>query len=232
MSTQLRTRLARRLPSIAHSRRYLHHPTFPTSNLRPSLLSSNPRYALRTRWPHGLNHIHNLPAVRSVSFARIIPSIAVKLVRVPAMIGGSVVAGGAYVSYQLGQAGNYVGDVLKQGGEFAVKGAGDVMDGAQGIAGRVGEGWERAKDEFEHVRAPDWLKELFEKREGGESGGGGGGPPPPGPGPQVRSSAGGAVAAAGTGAAFGYTQSEKEDERSGEQVARDDQMMVLTSKML
>ena len=35
-----------------------------------------------------------------------------------------------------------------------------------------------------------------------------------------------------TGAAFGYGQSPEEDERTGEQAARDDQMMMLTKKMI
>ncbi|EHK99432.1 putative protein msp1, mitochondrial [Glarea lozoyensis 74030] len=43
---------------------------------------------------------------------------------------------------------------------------------------------------------------------------------------------GAAAAAGGTAAAYGYDQSEEEDPRSGEEVARDDQMMVLTKKMI
>ena len=47
-----------------------------------------------------------------------------------------------------------------------------------------------------------------------------------------QSRSGGAAVAAGTGAAFGYTQSPENDERSGEETARDDQMMTLTKKMI
>lgn len=66
------------------------------------LLRSDGSAALRGRaWPVGANSIHNnVPAVRAISFARILPKLAVKLIRVPAMFGGAMVAGLAYIQYQ------------------------------------------------------------------------------------------------------------------------------------
>ena len=87
-------------------------------------------------------------------------------------------------------------------------------------------GWEREK---ENMALPGWLQRLrarasaWGSSENGEPFGEGGEP---------RQSKAGAAAAAGTVAAFGYSQSCEEDDRSDEQVARDDQMMVLTKKMI
>jgi hypothetical protein len=52
------------------------------------------------RWPFGASSIHNLPAVRSISFARALPQLALKMARLPALLGASMMAGLAYVQYQ------------------------------------------------------------------------------------------------------------------------------------
>ncbi|KAG8530537.1 uncharacterized protein KY384_005040 [Bacidia gigantensis] len=162
--------------------------------------------------------MHNLPIVRNASFVRSIPSLAIKLVRLPALLGAATISGLAYVQYQAGQAANY-------GKDLATKGAGEVLGGAKSFAERMGSGWDKTK---EQVEMPVWLQEMFQK---GENSAGAGEPPNPGGGPRGKSSAGAAMAA-GTGAALGYTQSDELDERSGTQVARDDQMMLLTKKMI
>lgn len=58
--------------------------------------------AVRGRaWPVGTSSIHNnVPAVRNISFARILPRLALKLARIPAMFGGAMIAGVAYIQYQ------------------------------------------------------------------------------------------------------------------------------------
>ena len=59
--------------------------------------------AVRGRgWPVGVNAIHhlNVVAVRNISFARILPRLALKLARIPAMLGGAMIAGLAYIQYQ------------------------------------------------------------------------------------------------------------------------------------
>lgn len=58
------------------------------------------RRAQRRPWPFGAYAIHNIPAVRNISFARSLPKLATKLLRVPAMFGGAAVAGLAYIQYQ------------------------------------------------------------------------------------------------------------------------------------
>ena len=77
------------------------------------------------------------------------------------------------------------------------------------------------------MEVPEWLRNILRSEESGsgkDNGAGSDGGSP------KQSNTG--VAAAATGAAFGYSQSLEEDSRSGEQMARDDQMMVLTKKMI
>lgn len=66
------------------------------------LLRAESGAALRGRaWPVGTNSIHNnVPAVRAISFTRVLPKLAAKLLRVPAMMGGATVAGVTYFQYQ------------------------------------------------------------------------------------------------------------------------------------
>jgi dynamin-like GTPase MGM1, mitochondrial len=59
-----------------------------------------PSLGRRNQWPFGASSIHNVPAVRSVSFARVLPQLALKMVRLPALLGASMVAGLAYLQYQ------------------------------------------------------------------------------------------------------------------------------------
>jgi hypothetical protein len=54
----------------------------------------------RRAWPLGANAIHNVPAIRTISFARVIPKLALKMARIPAMFGGAMIAGLAYIQYQ------------------------------------------------------------------------------------------------------------------------------------
>ncbi|SLM36430.1 mitochondrial dynamin gtpase [Lasallia pustulata] len=149
-----------------------------------------------------------------------------KLVRIPAMFGGAMIAGLVYLQYQATQAGNYAMDAFRQASETASAAAGSFFGGAKDVAKQTMSGWELTK---QNIELPEWVQKLLRTDEasssdsGGSSGGGGGSP---------NQSGSGAAAAAATGAAFGYTQSPEEDERSGEQIARDDQMMVLTKKMI
>ena len=103
---------------------------------------------------------------------------------------------------------------------------GSIFDGAKHISDQTRTGWERTK---ENLDLPTWLQQILRisegpSREGGSSNNGG---------EQPKQSRGATSAgAAGTAAALGYTQSPDEDERSGSQVAKDDQMMMLTKKMI
>lgn len=125
------------------------------------------------------------------------------------------------------EAGTYAMDTFRKGRDFASDAAGNVFGGAQSIAEQTKNGWEKTK---ENIELPAWLQQMFQQDEGSSSGGGPGGGP--GGEPPTQSRAGLGTAAAGTGVAFGYTQSPEEDDRSEEQTARDDQMMMLTKKMI
>ncbi|KAL8776606.1 MAG: hypothetical protein Q9213_008206 [Squamulea squamosa] len=223
---RITARLGRRLPiQPPFARRLFHqHIIHP----QPILGSPTPTYfhsQKRRPWSPASKTIHNVPTIRMLSFYRVLPNLAVKLVRIPAMLGGAVVGGLAYIQYQATQAGNYAVDVLRKTGDWASDTTGGLFSGAKDIAGRTRTGWERTKDE---LGITDWWRQNFQNggiatTTGGESGGSGGQPP--------KQSRANAAAVAGTGAAFGYTTSE-DDDRTGEEAARDDQMMVLTRKMI
>ena len=217
LQSAIRSNLARRT--------YHHYPNSTPGGLYPTRTT---RLGRIRRWPFGTYSLHNvnLPAVRNASFARILPNLAVKLVRIPAMVGIGMVGGLAYLQYQATQAGNYAMNVLGKGKDWASATADGLFGGAKDIAGQTKAGWEKTK---EGIEMPAWMKDLLggRKRNSSSGGDGPGHEPPP-----SQNRAGAATVAAGTGAAFGYSQSPEEDERSGEESARDDQMMMLTKKMI
>lgn len=104
--------------------------------------------------------------------------------------------------------------------------AGYLYEAISGVAEQTKNGWEKQTG---NINFPEWLEKLTAKLKSrsssskGEPSGDEGGP-------QQSRATGAAVA--GTAAAFGYSQSQGDDERSEEQIARDDQMMVLTKKMI
>lgn len=80
------------------------------------------------------------------------------------------------------------------------------------------------------MQYPEWVQKLLARDESSGSGGsnnGGQGPEPPN-----KSGAGTAAAGASTAAAFGYSQEDEEDKTQAEKIARDEQMMLLTKKMI
>jgi dynamin-like GTPase MGM1, mitochondrial len=122
-------------------------------------------------------------------------------------------------------AGTYALDVFKRASD-TVSGAGNsLFDGLQGIAEQTRKGWDRTKDETE---LPEWLQSILrmgeESRSGGGSSGGGGDPRP--------SKATAAAVVGASGVAFGLDKSPEDDTRTGGDGARDDQMMLLTKKMI
>ncbi|GKZ69835.1 dynamin-like GTPase mgm1 [Aspergillus niger] len=190
------------------------------------LLRSDGSAALRGRaWPVGANAIHNnVPAVRAISFHRILPKLAIKLIRLPAMLGGATVAGLAYFQYQATQAGNYAIDLFKRAGETAGDAASSLFTEIQGIAEQTQRGWQRTTDA---VELPEWLQNFINPNEESQSDNGGPGGKRP-----KESRLGAAAAGATTAGAFGYDESNEEDARSERKIAEDDQMMLLTRKMI
>jgi GTP-binding protein EngB required for normal cell division len=83
---------------------------------------------------------------------------------------------------------------------------------------------------LDKVQYPEWLQRLLAKDESGGSGNSGGG----GRGPEEpkQSGAGAVAAGASTGAAYGYGQDDGDDKHQAETIARDEQMMMLTKKMI
>ncbi|GIC91912.1 dynamin-related GTPase MGM1 [Aspergillus udagawae] len=191
------------------------------------LLRSEGGAALRGRaWPVGANAIHNVPAVRTISFARMLPKLALKMVRLPAMFGGAMVAGFAYIQYQATQAGNYAIDIFKRAGETAGGAASGFFQELQNVAEQTHRGWQKTTEDIE---VPEWLQKILRLDEGsrnGSDGSSGGGESP------KESRAGAGVAGVATGSAFGYSQSDEDDLRHAKQIAEDDQMMLLTRKMI
>lgn len=117
-------------------------------------------------------------------------------------------------------------DMFRQASDTASATASSIFKGSRGIAEQISLGWDKTKDE---TQLSEWLRKILRLDEESHSSGQGG---PGGEAPK-QSRAGAAVAgAATTGAAFGYEQSSEEDDRFHEQIARDDQMMMLTKKMI
>lgn len=112
---------------------------------------------------------------------------------------------------------------MKQFGETAGNTASGLFQGLQDVAEQTQRGWEKTTGD---VELPEWLQKILRLDEESKSQNGGGDKEP------KESRAGAAGAAAATGSAFGYDQSDEEDERAEKQVAEDDQMMLLTRKMI
>lgn len=202
-----------------------------TANRAGGLLSrsSNARWTNLRPFSLGSTAVQNASTVRHASFARAIPKLAFKLIRLPAMFGAVAVSGLAYIQYQASQAGTYAIDLFGRARDTATNGARSVFDGVGGIYDQTRVGWEKTK---EGIELPQWMQAMFAKEE--QSEGGTGGDPNGGPGgPQKQESRVGAAAAgSATAAAFALDADGEEDDRDAESAARDDQMMLLTRKMI
>ncbi|ODH34864.1 hypothetical protein ACO22_03021 [Paracoccidioides brasiliensis] len=177
-------------------------------------------------WQLRANWIHNVPVARTISFARVLPKLALKFARIPAMFGGAMVAGLAYIQYQAAQAGNYALDIVKQAGETASGVALGIFHNIQDVAEQTNRGWQRTKA---GVELPEWaqkilwLNEQAESGGGGSSGGGGGSP---------KESKAGAAAVAGAAAGAALDHDSDDSLATERKNAIDDQMMILTRKMI
>jgi replication fork clamp-binding protein CrfC len=244
--------VAGRLSAIAR-RSPLLTPRFYTTHSLPAggLLRNEAglRLVKRRPWPLGSYALHNIPATRSISFARVIPKLVGKFATVGAAAGGAVVAGVSYIQYQAGrmcirasngastltsaEAGTFALDLFHRTKDGATELAGGALSTANGFFDQLEKGFKSTKDEFEGVKYPEWLQKLLAKDESGGAGGGNGGNGG-GRGPQEPKQGGAGTAAAGasTAAAFGYAQEDDEDRPQAERIARDEQMMMLTKKMI
>lgn len=114
-------------------------------------------------------------------------------------------------------------DVFKRAGETATDTASTIFKGIQGVAEQTNEGWQKTKEDIE---LPEWVQKILrlDEQSSSEGSGGGGGSP--------KQSKMGTAAAAGaaTGTVLGHNNST--DEEASSEIARDDQMMTLTRKMI
>ncbi|KAK5731398.1 mitochondrial dynamin GTPase Msp1 [Elasticomyces elasticus] len=150
------------------------------------------------------------------------------------MAGAGMLGLVAYIQYQASQGAAYAVDLFGRAKEGVTGAATGVFDGAGDVFGRMGRGWDKTKENVEGIRLemPAWMRDIYEGKTGQEDGGGGtgGGGGPKGEG--KASSVGVAGAGAATAAAFSLDKDGEEDDRSASDAARDDQMMLLTRKMI
>lgn len=183
------------------------------------------RATRRSMWFPG-NSFHNAVIARNASFARFLPKLVVKFARIPAMFGGLMIGGVAWIQYQAIQVSNSARDMFGNMKDGITSTASGLWVSAMDIAGQTKQGWENTKDQ---VELPLWLQKVLRIQEEigtGKEGPGGQGSEPPN---QSRAAV---AAGAATAAAYGYEASEEEDDRNPQEMAKDDQMMVLTKKMI
>ncbi|KAG6012194.1 hypothetical protein E4U54_007668 [Claviceps lovelessii] len=183
------------------------------------------RATRKRMWFQG-NSFHNAVIARNASFARFLPKLILKFARIPAMFGALTVGAFAWVQYQANQAGTYAVELFNTTKNTVSSTATSLFDTAMEVASQTRQGWDNTK---EKVETPEWLKNILRGHEetgsGGPGGQGGGGGP-------KHSTSSAAIAVGASAAAYGYDESDEKDPRSLEEVARDDQMMVLTKKMI
>ena len=104
--------------------------------------------------------------------------------------------------------------------------ASGLWGSASEIAEQTKRGWDDTKGKME---LPEWLANLIpkESESGGGHGGGGKGPEPP-----KQSKVGPAAVVGASAAAYGYDQTAEQDDRSAEEIAKDDHMMYITKMMI
>ncbi|ODA77406.1 hypothetical protein RJ55_07035 [Drechmeria coniospora] len=177
---------------------------------------------------YGGNAFHNAVMARNASFARFLPKLVLKFARIPAMFGGLAIGALAWIQYQAAQASNYAIELFNTTKDTVSTTASTIFGGAKDIAEQTLQGWENTK---EQVEIPDWLKGVLRIHE--DIGiGGSGGPQPNGDGDPKQSKVAAATAVGAAAAAYGHDKSAEGDDGEDDETARDDQMMVLTKKMI
>ncbi|KAK3685911.1 P-loop containing nucleoside triphosphate hydrolase protein [Podospora appendiculata] len=233
MSAQLRA--AGALPSarrvtVQAIRHYHYHP-LPTGGLQRSDAAAR---AFRRSMRFPANAYHNAVIVRNASFARLLPKLVVKFVRIPALFGGLMIGGFAWVQYQAVQMSNSAQQMYGNVKATVSGTASSLWGSALDIAEQTKRGWDNTK---EQVELPEWLEKILrmEGETGGSSNsnrGSGSSGGPGGPEPPKQSRVGAAAAVSASAAAYGYDQSADNDERTPEEISKDDHMMFVTKKMI
>ncbi|KAI1171239.1 mitochondrial dynamin GTPase [Nemania sp. FL0916] len=181
--------------------------------------------ATRRRMWFPANGFHYAVAARNASFARFLPRLMVKFIRIPALAGGAMIGGLAWIQYQA-TPGNYAWDIILNTKDTVSDTATGIFDGAKGVAAQTMKGWQNTKDQ---VEMPEWMQKILRIHE--EVGTGKGDNDSGGEEPPKESKTGAGAATTAAAFAYGYGQSD-DDDRSADEIAKDDQMMVLTKKMI
>ncbi|XWW96631.1 hypothetical protein V2A60_004608 [Cordyceps javanica] len=163
----------------------------------------------------------------NASFVRFLPKLMLKFVRIPAMFGGLAIGAFAWVQYQANQAGAYAIDIFHSAKDTLTNTTSNFIGSAKGVVEQTFQGWETTKEQIEF---PEWLKTLVHTSQEATGGGGGGGGDSNGNNGPKHSKIGAATAVGAAAAGYGYAG--EDDSESSEEDARDDQMMVLTKKMI
>ncbi|KAK4250226.1 P-loop containing nucleoside triphosphate hydrolase protein [Corynascus novoguineensis] len=226
MSAQLRAvgamaPLARRV--TVRAVRHFHQ--FPTGGIQRAELAAR-RTRRSLQFPS--NAYHNAVIARNASFARLLPKLALKFVRIPALFGGLMIGTVGWIQYQAIQVSNSAQEMYGNMKNTVTSTASSLWGGAKEIAEQTKQGWDNTKQQFE---IPEWLDKIM--RGEGEAASGKGGPGGQGgPEPPKQSRAGAAAVAGASAAAYGYDQTNEDDERTPEEVLKDDHMMYITKKMI
>ncbi|KAK4679231.1 mitochondrial dynamin GTPase Msp1 [Podospora pseudoanserina] len=170
---------------------------------------------------------HNAVMVRNASFVRLLPKLAIKFVRIPALFGGLMLGAAGWVQYQAIQLGNSATEMYTNIKTGVTDTAFAIWGTATDIANQTKNGFNEKKGQF---TMPEWLDNIMkgEGAAGEGSGGPNGGREPP----KQSRVAGGAAAAGASAAAYGYGAADEEDDRSPEEVVKDDHMMYITKRMI
>ncbi|KAA8910522.1 P-loop containing nucleoside triphosphate hydrolase protein [Sphaerosporella brunnea] len=220
--------LTRRPPPLSALRRFYSAPSTVRTSTGGLLRPASVLQSRGPRWPGQFYRYHAIvPATRQMSFARSLPKLVLKFARVPAAFGGVAIAGLAYVQYKAEQAGSYALGVINQGVDIAST----TWDGAKRTADGVYDSIAVGLNNIERPEMPEWMHNILQfggdkGGSGGEGAGGSGGGKNPNGDKKPHTVAAGAA----TAAAFGYGSDG--DNRDPQQAAKDDQMMVLTKKMI
>ncbi|KAL2151814.1 hypothetical protein VTH82DRAFT_4997 [Thermothelomyces myriococcoides] len=179
------------------------------------------------------NAYHNAVIVRNASFARLLPKLALKFVRIPALFGGMMLGAVGWVQYQAIQVSNSAQEMYGNMKNTVTSTASSLWGSAKEIAEQTKQGWDNTKQQFE---IPEWLDKIIRGESDGSSGDGSSGDGGPGghgrPEPPKQSRAGAVAVAGASAAAYGFDQTDETDERTPEEILKDDHMMYVTKRMI
>ncbi|KAL2179162.1 P-loop containing nucleoside triphosphate hydrolase protein [Thermothelomyces heterothallicus CBS 202.75] len=174
------------------------------------------------------NAYHNAVIVRNASFARLLPKLALKFVRIPALFGGLMIGAVGWIQYQAIQVSNSAQEMYGNMKNTVTSTASSLWGSAKQIAEQTKQGWDNTKQQFE---IPEWLDKIMRGEGDGSSGEGGPGgqgrPEPP-----KQSRAGAAAVAGASAAAYGLDHSDETDDRTPGEILKDDHMMYITKRMI